>query len=297
MWSGDEEDQDAVVSSPFSPTHLSKGERDIRTGPLKIISKSKSAEGKKRDETNELPSPAKESASRKSSWNFPWITGSPPTKPDSYTVVPARTVSPRSRSFRTPESSPRKPSYVRYSERARMVDTSVLPASPPTLTSPRLESEFFLSAMVFDVPGTPTPKRTRSPRLGTGPGKGTGLFDMDTLDMSSPPLPHLRDVDESHTPPKRDSRPGPSRHLSTASTISEFPGDAPRKGTPAERFYARHSALDKVEEIIQRGRSQTSVASASMSAVTLSAGEEDGRFGHVGREYKSSGIEQRLFEP
>jgi len=296
MWSGDEEDQDAVVASPFSQTHPAE-EGEIRADPLKIRSKSKSAKGKKRDETSGLPSPAREISSRKSSWNFPWITGSPPVKPDSYTVVPARTLSPRSQSFRTPESSPRKPSYVRSSERARIVDTSVLPASPPTLTSPRLESELFLSAMVFDVPGTPTPKRTRSPRTGTDLRRGTGLFDTDTLDATSTPLPHrdLERSDESHTPPKRDSRLGPSRHLSTTSTISEFPGDAPRKRTPAERFYARHSTLDKVEEIIQRGRSQTSLASAS--TVTLSTGEEDRRFGYVGREFKSSGIEQRLFEP
>jgi len=298
MWSGDEEDQDPAVASPFSPTYPAGGEGEIRTGPLKIRSKSKSAKGKKRDETNELPSPASEISSRKSSWNLPWITGSPPVKPDSYTILPARTVSPRSQSFRTPESSPRKPSYVRSIERARIVDTSVLPASPPTLTSPRLESELFLSAMMFDVPGTPTPKRTRSSRPGTGLRKGTGVLDMDTLDAISPPPPHFRGFepsDESHTTPKRGSRPGPGRHPSTASTISEFPGDAPRKRTPAERFYARHSALDKVEEIVQKSRSQTSVASASMSPVTFGTGE-DKRSGHLGREFKRSGIEQRLFE-
>ena len=301
MWSGDEEDQDADVASPPSPTCSVEGEGEIRTGPLKIRSKSKSAKGKKRGETSELPSPVRKTSSRKSSWNFPWITGSPPVKPDSYTVVPARTTSPRSQTFRTPESSPRKHGYVRTSEKARIVDTSVLPASPPMLTSPRLESEFFLSAMVFDIPGTPTPKRTRSSRPGTGLRRGTGPFDTDALDTASPSSPHLRDSESSHqsrTASERDSRPGPSRHISTASvsTISEFPGDAPRKRTPAERFYARHSALDKVEEIIQRGRSKTGIANASVNPPALGTGEGDGRFDHIGREYKSSGIEQRLLE-
>ena len=304
MWSGDEEDQDTVV---VSSSHSSEGEGEMRTGLLKTGSRSKSSKGKKRDEkpandTSELNSSVKES-SRKSSWNFPWIPGSPSVKSDSYTAVPARASSPRSRSFRTPESSPRKPSYTRPNEKVRFVDTSVLPASPPTLTSPRLESEFFLSTMVFDVPGTPTPKRTRTSRPMTGLRRDRELGDTNTLDTIPPMSPNLGEFEcsrESHTPPKRNSRPGPSRGLSTASasTISEFPGDAPRKGTPAERFYARHSALDKVEEIIQRSRSQTSVASASASPEMLTLGtvEESRRFGRAGREFESGGIEQRLFE-
>ena len=155
-----------------------------------------------------------------------------------------------------------------------------------------------MSAIVFDVPGTPTPKRKRLSQPGTGLRRGTGQFNADALAITSP-SPHLRDFERSHesrTPSKRDSRPGPSRHISTASvsTISEFPGEAPRKKTPAERFYARRSALDKVEEIIQRGRSQTNLANAGVGPP---ASGEDRRSGHVGKEFKSSGIEQRLFEP
>ena len=303
MWSGDEEDQDTVVVRSFSPTHSAEGKGE---GFLKT--RSKSAKAKKRDEkptsgTGELASPANET-SRKSSWNFPWIPGSPSVKSDSYTNVPARTSSPRSQSFRTPESSPRKPSYVRPSEKVRLVDTSVLPASPPTLTSPRLESEFFLSATMFDVPGTPTPRRTRSSRPASGLRRNKEPRDTNTPDVISPSPPHPGHFEhsyESHSPPKRNSRPGPSRGVSTASasTISEFPGDAPRKGTPAERFYARQSALDKVEEIIQRSRSQTSVVSATVSQerLTLDMVEEDRQFGRTGREFESGGIEQRLFKP
>jgi len=44
--------------------------------------------------------------------------------------------------------SPRKPSYVLSSAR---VDRPILPASPPTLTSPRLESEFFVSVIICDL--------------------------------------------------------------------------------------------------------------------------------------------------
>ena len=305
MWSGDEEDQDTVVVSSFSPTPSVEGGGEVGTSLLKIRSKSKSTRGKKRDEeltsgTSKLASPVNE-ASRKSSWNFPWIPGSPSVKPDSYTAVPARTSSPHSQSFRTPESSPRKPSYTRASEQVRFVDTSILPASPPTLTSPRLETEFFLTAVMFDVPGTPTPKRTRPFRFMTGLGEDKEPDGTDALDEISL-SPHQSEVEhsyESHTPSKRKSRPGPSRGLSTASvsTISEFPGNAPPKRTPAERFYARHSALDKVEEIIQRSRSQTSVANATASPeIPVLGTVEDRRFGYTGKEFESGGIEQRLFE-
>lgn len=310
VWS-DEEDQDAVVVSPFGPTLPAEGEGE-KAGFLKRIrSQSKSAKGKKRDEKStstirELASPVKETSPRKNSWKFPWTPGSPSAKPDSYTAVPTRMTSPRSQSFRTPQSSPRKPSYVRSGEKVRSVDTSILPASPPTLTSPRLESEFFLSALVFDVPGTPTPKRTRLSRAVTGRRRDEERDDTDTLitDAASPSPPGLSEFEhtyESHFPTKYDPRPGPSRHLSTTSisTISEFPGDPPPKRTPAERFYARRSALDKVEEIIQRSRSQTSVANAATGhgRSSLDTIEEHRRFGRVGREFESGGIEQRLFEP
>jgi hypothetical protein len=295
MWSGDEEDQDSVVA-----TNTAEGEGEAKTGLLKKIkSKSKFAKRKKQDEkstsgTGDSAPTVKGASPGKRSWNFPWTS---PAKPDSYTVVPTRASSPRSQSFRTPESSPRKPSHARLSEKVRSVDTSVLPASPPTLTSPRLESEFFLGSMAFDVPGTPTPKRTRPSRLATSLIRDEERDDtlpVVTTPRSPSRLNEFEPSYEIRTPTKRDSRPGPSRGLSTASmsTISEFPGDPPRKRTPAERFYARHSALDKVEEIVQRSRSQTSVVGASVGAV-----EEDRRFGHAGREFESGGIEQRLFEP
>ena len=304
MWSEDEEDRDAVVVSPFSPKHPAEGE--VRIGLLKIRSKSKSAKGKGRDKrstssSSELASPARETSPRKGSWNFPWTSGSPSVKPDSYTAVPART----SQSFRTPESSPRKPSCVRSSDSVRFVDTSVLPASPPTLTSPRLESELFLSATVFDVPGTPTPKRTRSSRAEDDVRRSEERVDTDTLivDPISPLSPQLRKFErynEGHSPTTRDSRPGPSRHLSTASastsTISEFPGDPPPKRTPAERFYARQSALDKVDEIIQRSRTSVADVTVRPGKPTLDT-VENRRSGRVGKKFWNGGIEQRLFEP
>lgn len=303
MWSDEEEDYDAVIVPPFSPTRPAEGEGEVRTGFLKIRSKGKRRDERSRVGTSELASPVKEG---KGSWNFPWIPGSPSAKPDSYTAVPARTSSPRSQSFKTPESSPRKPSYARSSDKVRLVDTSVLLASPPTLTSPRLESELFLSPIAFDVPGTPTPKRTRSSRAqASNRRRDEERDDTDTLivDPISPLSPQLSEFErsnESHTSTTRGSRPGPSRHLSTASasTISEFPGDPPPKRTPAERFRARHSALNKVEEIIQRSRTQTNVANATMSPGKPGSNTVEGRqLGRAWREFESGGIEQRLFEP
>lgn len=298
------------------PTESMKTTTAVSDDPFALIGNSstrtsttiRSIKVKKRDErytssTAEPPSPTKGTPRREGSWNYPWIPRSPSAKPDSYTAVPARTSSPRFQPFRTPESSPQKPSYVRSSEKVRLVDTSILPTSPPTLTSPRLESELFLNAIVFDVPGTPTPKRTRSLRAANRVGRSEERDDTDTsiVDTTSPPLPHLgtlKSSNESRSPKTRDSRPGPTRRLSTASssTIFEFPGDPPPKRTPAERFHARRSALNKVDEIVQRSRSQTSVASVTMSPgrSTLDAVEGDRRFGRIGKDSVNGGIEQRL---
>jgi hypothetical protein len=305
MWSDDEDEFSTVVVSSISPILPVDGEGAASTGLLKIRSTSKSIKGKKRDEesagaVNESASPDNE-ALRKGSWGFPRIPipGSPSTRPESYTAVPIRISSPR---FRTPESSPRKPSYARSSGNVRMVDTSVLAASPPTLTSPRLDSELFLNAALFDFSGEPTLRRTRSSRAVAKLEKDEDQSNADTKEAASPLLPQSGQL-ERYRGTKRDPRSIPSRALSAASdsTISEFPGDPPPKRTPAERFHARHSALGKVEDIIQRSRSQTSVASPVMSPERLTLGtvEEDkqlARFGRVGREFESGGIEQRLFE-
>ena len=305
MCSDEERDDTSVFISPASPMLPADGEGGARTGLFKkLVSKPKSVKKKRREERStkgmsESAPPAQESSPRKSSWNFPWISGSPSVKPESYTPVPARTSSPRSQSFKTPDSSPRKPSYVRSSENVRVVDTSVLPTSPTTLTSPRLESEFFLAATVFDVSGAPTPKRMKSLRAMSRLGRGKERNNTDTPDANSPSLSHpskSERSDENHSFMKHDSRPGPSRALSTTSVsgISEFPGDPPPKRTAAERFYARRSALDKVEEIVQRSKSQTSVAAMSPGRSVV---EEGRQFGRAGREFESGGIEQRLFEP
>ena len=306
IWS-DDEDEHSVVISPISPSLPVEGEGEAKTGLFKIRSKPKSAKRKVRDEestgsASELSLPIKETSPRKSSWSFPWVPGSPSVKPESYTTVPARTSSPRPRSFRTPESSPRKSSYVCSSEDVRFVDTSVLPSSPPTLTSPRLQSELFLTAL--EAPGPLAPRFKKVSRTVTRQRAVEERDDAGTSDPTSPSSPqpgNREDFNENRSLTKRSSRTGPSRHLSTASvsTISEFPGSPPPKRTPAERFHARHAALGKVEEIIQKSRSQTSIANLTVSpgrSAALDTVEEGRQFGRAGREFGSGGIEQRLFE-
>ena len=275
LWSDEEGDENAPALSPTLPTDE---EVEARMGLLeKVGPKPNSVKGKKRNEEVASEStPRSKVTPRKSSWNFHWIPGSPSTRPESYTAVPTRTTSPRSQSFRTPESSPRKPSYARSSGNVRMVDTSILPASPPTLKSPRLESELFVNAAGFDVSRTPVIRRKRSSR----PDRDE---DQSNKSPSSPSQPGT----------KPDSKSGLGKTLSMASvsTISEFPGDPPPKRTPAERFYARHSALGKVEEIIQNGRSQ------SPGRSTLDTVEEGEQFGRAGKDFESVGIEQRLSQP
>ena len=301
MWSDEEFGETSVIVSPVSPILPPEGEGEVRTGLFKKIrSKSRSVKGKQREEkstsnVSEPAPPAKASSPKKGNWNFPWAAAPPLVESESYTSIPARTSSPRSQSFRTPESSPRKLSYVYSNENVRMVDTSVLPASPPTLTSPRLESEFFLNATGLDVSGAPTPQRMRSSRAVSRLGKGKERNNTDPIPSSSHPDESKR-FDDKRSFAKHDSRPGPSRVPSATSIplVSEFPGDPPPKRSAAERFYARRSALDKVEEIIQRSRSQTD---AAMMSPTLDGVQEGRRFGRAGREFESGGIEQRLFEP
>ena len=125
----------------------------------------------------------------------------------------------------------------------------------------------------------------------TGFRVGEEQVDVDALPLGATPLPSpkLDGVErfyENHSLTKYDSRPEPGRHLSTASMamISEFPGDPPPKRMPAERFYARPSALNKVEEIIRKSRSQTGIANATMSPgrLALDTVEEDEQFGVLG---------------
>ena len=147
---------------------------------------------------------------------------------------------------------------------------------------------------MFDLPGTPTPKHARPSRSVNCTRRDERWDDIDTLMVgaTSPLSLQLDEFERSYednSPTKRNPRPGASRCLSTTSisTISEFPGDPPPKITPAERFYARHLALDKVGEILQRNRSQTSVPSATSPGKSgLDTVEEHGRFGGVGREFK-----------
>lgn len=304
MWSDEEQDETSVVISPVSPVLPVEEEGEVRTGLFKKTRsrprsvKRKQREDKSTGDISELPLPVKASSPGR---NFSSIPVSPPAKPDLYTTVPARTSSPRSRSLRTPESSPRKPRHVGSIENVRMVDTSVLPSSPPTLTSPRLESEFFFDVAAFGVSGSPSPKRLRSSRTPSRLGRGKSQNDSGTLDGASrlPPHPGESERSNDHSFITHDPRPGPSRALSTTSvsSISEFHGHPPPKRTAAERFYARRSALDKVEEIIQRSKSQTSVVTMSPRRLGLDTVEEGRDLGRVGREFESGGIEQRLFAP
>jgi len=124
---------------------------------------------------------------------------------------------------------------------------------------------------------------------------GEERVDVDAVPLGATPLqsPKLDEVErfyENHSTMEYNSRPESGRRLSTASvsTISELPGDPPPKRTPAERFYTIHSALNKVEEIIQNSRSQTGLVNATMDPGRLTLDTvEDKQFGRVGREFES----------
>jgi hypothetical protein len=133
------------------------------------------------------------------------------------------------------------------------------------------------------------------------PWRGKQENEGDNPDETYPLPPQLGESDASngnHYLVDQETRLGPSRALSTTSisSVSEFPGDPPPKRTAAERFYARRSALDKVDEIVQRSKSQTNVAATSCERLGLNTVDEARQFGRAGREFEGGGIEQRLLD-
>ena len=178
-----------------------------------------------------------------------------------------------------------------------MVDTSVLPASPPTLTSPRLGSEFFLRGTIFDASGTRKLQPMRSPRVVTGFRR----FDTDVPDVEPPSFPGPSEsecLNEDGTPTNLRSSPGPGRDPS-ATSISQFPGDPPPKRSTAERLYARRSALGKVEEVVQRSKGQTNVGDALVSPERRGLGTVEGgrQLGRIGKGFESGGEIVRILNP
>lgn len=182
---------------------------------------------------------------------------------DKYTALPVRKSPTKGRSphISTPASTPRRGGICR-------VDSSILPMSPPQITSPPLESTLF-----FQSP--PNSAQTGARRMIlTTPKKATtttasarSIKMANTLHSPTPPrfpspnegspyrnrlVKTTTQKDLPLTPPRRstpNSTPSSSEHRVLHATPT-------RRGTPAERFIARHGALNKVDQIVSRSWSQ-----------------------------------------
>ncbi|KAI0354436.1 hypothetical protein OH77DRAFT_1504812 [Trametes cingulata] len=243
-------------------------------------------------------SPTKEGGSW--GWNLPWPSS--PTKQrtgdDNLTALPVRRslLDKRSSPYSSPSASRTVSSLDRSDDpaatRANMrtapsqvplsrLDSSILPASPPMVTSPPLESQLFFGAVSPNFGSSPSlnlrlPEAVEAKHSGhahapgaqhTTPGKEHKKLKTH---RSPPPLPFPSTAKSSpfrgrlkKTPTKKASSaaasPCSSAYPSPRQVFdrndSEDSVDPPHtdaRGTPAQRHEARNSALSKVDEILSR---------------------------------------------
>ncbi|KAI0631450.1 hypothetical protein C8Q77DRAFT_1279539 [Trametes polyzona] len=167
------------------------------------------------------------------------------------------------------------------------VDSSILPASPPMVTSPPLNSQLFFGAVSPDFGSNPSldlrypeaaasTRPTHAHRASATDASGSPSNRLSPKKLktqrSPPPLP-FPSTDSSSPYRVRLKKTPTKKHASTTSTSttshrrpptverddSADSVDAPSaagRGTPLQRHEARHSALSRVGEILSRGWSE-----------------------------------------
>ncbi|EIW52664.1 uncharacterized protein TRAVEDRAFT_24124 [Trametes versicolor FP-101664 SS1] len=222
-------------------------------------------------------SPTKEESS---AWglSFPWQPS--PTKPragdDKFTALPVRRSQADKRSpYASPSPSSRALSVLSASEdedavdahNARSmpplsrIDSSILPASPPMVRSPPLDSQLFFGSfgsspsLDLRLP-PPVPSKHDEPSRSTPPGEKRAKL---RTQRSPPALPFPSTASTSpfrgrlkKTPTKRAAPVAAVARNESADSV-DGPTAAGGRGTPAQRHEARGSALNKVSEILSRG--------------------------------------------
>ncbi|KAH9850981.1 hypothetical protein C2E23DRAFT_927015 [Lenzites betulinus] len=239
--------------------------------------------------TSPMRSPAKEGVPAWG-WNLPWQPS--PTKQrgrdDKFTALPVRRSQADKRSpYASPSPSmrelssasgpvtPKKAENMDYiSLPLSRVDSSILPASPPLVTSPPLNSQLFFGAVSPDFGSNPSldlrlPEPARRPGARSTPDAARASGEkrnrlktqrsppplpFPTTDSASPYRGHLKKTPTKKTPTKKAATP--ARPATVERNDSADSVDAPSaagRGTPAQRYEARGSALTKVSEILSRG--------------------------------------------
>ncbi|OJT10613.1 hypothetical protein TRAPUB_12861 [Trametes pubescens] len=216
-----------------------------------------------------------------SAWglSFPWQPS--PTKPragdDKFTALPVRRsqADKQSSSYASPSPSSRALSAIsaldddntadahdaRPVPPLSRIDSSILPASPPMVRSPPLDSQLFFGSfgsspsLDLHLP-PPVPPKHDEPSRGTPPGEKRAKL---RTQRSPPALPFPSTASTSpfrgrlkKTPTKRAAPVAAVLRNESADSV-DGPTAAAGRGTPAQRHEARGSALNKVSEILSRG--------------------------------------------
>ncbi|KAI0824445.1 hypothetical protein BC628DRAFT_1379634 [Trametes gibbosa] len=238
-----------------------------------------------------IKSPAKEGGPAWG-WNLPWQPS--PTKQregdDRFTAMPVRrsqadkrnspyaSPSPSMKEIKLSNAPSEASEKAKRSDRVPLplsrVDSSILPASPPMVLSPPLNSQLFFGAVSPDFgsnpsldlrlpepvqkPARPTPDAEKHNKLKTQ--RSPPPLPFPSGDKSSPFRGRLK-----KTPTKKKAST-PTRPVTVERNDSADSVDAPSaagRGTPAQRYEARSSALTKVGEILSRGWSERQLVGSS----------------------------------
>ncbi len=198
-------------------------------------------------------------------WSLPWSTSSKKLGvEDKFTSLPSRRSLSEKKSPGASPSHNRTPSSIgaqaveKVYENPPRVDISVLPASPPLLTSPPLQAQLFFGSVIqtvpaFDLDSKAGSASTRRDDPGQ-PGIHTKASKKSHTAMDSSPLPF---PSSDHSSPYRNK-------LTKHSSRSAHPARSGRSSTDDQPPQSRTStdrcgALVKVDEILARSWSQREV--------------------------------------
>lgn len=240
-----------------------------------------------------------------SNWSTPRSSPTKYVATDKFTALPPRRTVEEKRTspFSTPGAS-RTTTLVASTSKLQMstsklqsspskypltrVDSSVLPISPTRITYPPLESQLFFSAIGTDFGSTPSlnlsmpgdisrvaSNRSSEAIASPSPKPRNKL----RTQREPPPLPfpstasnspyrnRLKKLTSRGTPTPTPTPPVADRYRIPSPPVSPSPSRAgPGGSLPTDGLLARHSALDKVDEIISRSWDQRNMSNESLTA-------------------------------
>lgn len=203
---------------------------------------------------------------------------------DKFTELPKRKrTTRRLKSARRPEKNSSPRADDEYDDEIGVKENKfILPASPPTVSSPQLETDLFFGATPPADTSDSTSSRQRVQNLRKASESPTsfklhgeriqvrsGLSGPRRMVKEASGLASYREKALPPSPPRRASRRcssnSPAKHRSGAAQRQrERSGTVPsRPMSPKERYEARRTALDKVEAIVARSWSARNVKGIS----------------------------------